>query len=541
MKRPAHPGLAESLLGLLLVLALVAFASSVIPLAFNNTRSADWDQASYLMVGLRIARGTALTDGNRNPLYPLLLAPIAERDIGYFTHAKWLSLGLGIAGLVVVYFVSRYYVGPVGALLVTLMLAHNIQYQQAASHVDVEVLLTPLFYLAWHSSCRVLAALDSGEKGLTSSAVLAGVWSGLSYLAKGTGLLLIPLFIATLVVLAGSRYLKRREILIFMLTFIVVASPLWLYNWVTYGSPYYNVNTTHYMWNDSWEDNYVHASEELPTALTYLQTHTVTDMWERLIKGLETVPQQWYGALHIYGMPQGITGTAWVVAVLAAVSLAAAGVTSWKTSRTWFLLTLTGILGFALLFAWYHPIDDAPRFVLPWVPVVYLVPLWSLRTLIPPKVRTWLSRGAGALAALVIIITLWHRPLPLNLLRNMSSHDRRAEAEGIAFMAELLKQTDAGESVAIGPTHDLPYWLAFDRRLMHIPYTRPNWPSFQTWLFRNDIRTVVINEEVWNRRRILLSKALAKTDQGLIGQQLPPGWKLNEPAAFPCSTCMFTV
>jgi len=43
----------------------------------DNWRSTKSDQGEYLSLGLAIRAGTALTDGNRHPLYPALLALFA--------------------------------------------------------------------------------------------------------------------------------------------------------------------------------------------------------------------------------------------------------------------------------------------------------------------------------------------------------------------------------------------------------------------------------------------------------------------------------
>ena len=82
-------------------------------------------------------------------------------------------------------------------------------------------------------------------------------------------------------------------------------------------------------------------------------------------------------------------------------------------------------------------------------------------------------------------------------------------------------------------------WLAFDRQLLPIPYVRQDWHSFSTWLAAREVRYVVVDYESWDRRRLLLGQYF-DYDLGLQAAELPPGWALVEPSAFPCNPCMFS-
>lgn len=179
-----------------LCLCVVAFASQVLPMAYANTNSSDWDQGDYLKIALWISEGGAFSDGNRNPLYPLILAPLATRSMTFFTTAKLLSVAIGCVGLAIAASVARQHVGIAGALATTALLANNIEYQIAAAHVDVEVLLAPLFFLAWHLCGRMMTEFASDHQPRVNTVLAAGAVTGLSYLAKGTGLLIVPIVLA---------------------------------------------------------------------------------------------------------------------------------------------------------------------------------------------------------------------------------------------------------------------------------------------------------------------------------------------------------
>ncbi|NLF00629.1 MAG: glycosyltransferase family 39 protein [Anaerolineales bacterium] len=514
----------------------------MIPVAYDNTNSSSWDQRDYLKIGLWISRGIGFTDSNRNPLYPLLLAPLATRDVRYFTMAKCVSLGIGCMGLVMTYYIARKYVGSVSALAVASLLMLNREYRYAAAHVDTEILLTPLFFAAWHSCCEALRSTVLGQdKG--RCATIAGVLAGLAYLAKGTGLLIPAVFFGTLILLRGAKWLGNRRIWFFVLGFIVVALPLWAYHLLEHGNPLYNINTTHYMWNDSWEENFTYDLAELPTLFTYLQTHTVANAWERLSNGLRVAPTQWYRAIELAPLPlQPQLGATVVVGlgILVLIGVFKHAHDSWKGRGGHFVFSLSGILVYIVLFAWYHPISASPRFVLPWVPVLYLAPVWLLRRLVRVY-RGWWEAGLLGLSTAAIIGTSVCGIDHLSLFRSMPTHDQEATKEDARFMGEILQRTSPGDNVVIGPSHLLPDWLAFDRNILLIPHTRQNWPTFQTWIIDRNAEYVVLDEELWERRRQLLGDFWVLTDQGLVAEETPPGWSLVVPTQYPCRVCLFHV
>jgi hypothetical protein len=532
----------DNLAGVLVLLCVLSFALAVIPISHANTNSADWDQRGYLKIGLWISRGIGFTDGSKNPLYPLALAPLASRDFRYFTMAKYVSLGIGCIGLVTTYHVARKYVGRVGALTVVSLLMLNRQYRFAAAHVDTEILLTPLFFAAWHKCCETLRTAAARQNS-TKSTIIAGILAGLTYLAKGTGLLLPMMLFGTLVLLHGVTWLSNRIIWLFLLSFVVVSLPLWGHNLLWHGNPLYNVNTTHYMWNDSWEEHLTYDPAELPTLFTYVQTHTVDDAWERLSNGLRIAPVQWYGAVELDSLspaPQagGIAVAGLGVLVLGGVLKQVHG--EWESRKGCFVFSLCGIVGYAVLFAWYHPISTSPRFVLPWVPVLYLASVWLILRLVR-SYGDWANVGLTGLAAMAIIGTSAPGIQHLSMFGSMPAHDQEAAEDDARFMSEILRRTSPGDNVAIGPSHSLPFWLAFDRGILGVPHARQNWPSFQSWITDREVEYIVLDEELWNRRRRLFGDFWSLTEQGLVAKETPPGWSLVVPTQYPCRVCLMQV
>jgi hypothetical protein len=133
-------------LALMLVVVLGSFAAVGWAKLKDNWRSSKSDQGQYLSLGLEIREGTALTDGNRHPLYPALLALFAKREWAYFTKAKMLSLVIALVGLVVIYWMCHRMFGQDVALLTTLLLSVGYEFRRHSWMVMCEVLLIILFF-----------------------------------------------------------------------------------------------------------------------------------------------------------------------------------------------------------------------------------------------------------------------------------------------------------------------------------------------------------------------------------------------------------
>jgi hypothetical protein len=529
--------------GIVLTLILASFVLPVARVAFDNVHSSAWDQASYLQIAHWIRHRLALTNGNHHPLYPLLLAPFARRDIGTFTMAKVISITVSTAGLLAIYAVARRLVGLGGALAVTLLTAMNQQVRIAAGYADAEVLVVPLSVATWYWACRAVRDADGRRGG--RYALVAGLLCGTLYLAKGTGPLFAVSFAAALLLTQGLRFGARRAIWVFAAAFAAVALPLLIFNLFRYGNPLYNFNTSHVMWLDRWPDAYVYSPEELPTLGTYLTSHTAGMAVQRLVDGLLRAPQQWYEASRPFWLPH--RPAPWVTWAYSGLLLLLLGrltrhaMRRWQARRGWLWISLVLVALFCVLFGWYAPIDDSPRFVLPLVPFIYIALLWVVRqeTASRARLARWVSPALVAVCLLQAGSTLLLHRADFRLLAQMPAHDRQENRDTVAFMEVLLEHTQPDDAVVFGPTHALAEWLAFDRQLLPIPYVRQDWHSFSTWLAARGVRYVVVDYESWDRRRLLLGQYF-DYDVGLQAAELPPGWGLVEPPTFPCNPCLFS-
>ena len=319
---------------------------------------------------------------------------------------------------------------------------------------------------------------------------------------------------------------------------------MWVYHAIQYGNPLFNVNTTHIMWLDNWPSRFTFSPQELPTFGTYVRTHSMSQAVGRFANGLYRAPRQWYHASHPFWSPDQpgpwLIWACWGACVLLFIGVTYRALQRWHARRGWFLFSLTTIALFYLSFAWYTPVDDSPRFVLPMIPIVYIALFWFLQEMSAsfPCLRRWVPRGlvvASTIAAGVYVG--WH-VADLNQWAQMPAHDRRQNEGSVRFMDVLLDRAGAGDAVVLGPTLALADWLAFDRQILPIPYVRQDWRSFSTWMVEKGVRHVVLDYESWDLRRPLLAQYWDFKD-GLAASELPAGWELVYPPSFPCNPCLF--
>ena len=243
---------------------------------WNNPNRGDQDLD--LTLGLKIRHFQALSDGYHHPLLPALVGPFAEKRLVYFAKAKLVNVTIGAVAFWVVAWVGLRLVGPAATFLALAALSPALSNKSA--EFTSEPLLLLLFTLTFY---WVVRGFERPRLWL-----LAGAFAGLAYLTKGSALLLPIAYAVSVLRLAPKLALDRRVIL-FPLAFLVVASPLLLYNWRVFGSPFFNYNTAHVIWLDDTEEQHVMFEKSLPTMRSYLATHALGEIVRRFLKGLTQV------------------------------------------------------------------------------------------------------------------------------------------------------------------------------------------------------------------------------------------------------------
>ena len=501
-----------------------------------NTSSNSGDQGAFLELGLDIREGRALTDGNRHPLFPLLIAPFAARDWSYFTTAKLLSLGIGGVAMLAIYFLGQRLYGRKAALLTLALLNINQELLDQTPQVLCEALLVLTFFTAWYALVQVLERPTSGRTG-----VVAGALAGLAYLTKGTGQLLIAAFLLTALLLYRARALRQAGVWAFLGGYLLIASPLLAYNTARYSNPFYNFNTTHAMWLDDWEERYA-ANTELPTALDYLRTHSPGQILAREGRGMITVLP--VIAECLLPGPRGRLlmllqqGRLWplLAGMVVALFLTRRELAVYlRTHRHRALATSILVGMFYLFYAWLAPVSLVARYPLPLVPIIYLASSKGLVGLAnwtrahAPLAVCWSKRGSLVLGSLLwIAIGGWavidgrraYQPL------DPYASDRAANCAAGAVVSWLNEQAGKHElKILWGPSHTLPKWMFLPQiEYQAIPSDLESWEQLEDFIARQGFRYIVLDRKMYKRRESLLSQYLDKNGATILFRQIPSGW-----------------
>lgn len=422
----------DVLIAVLLVFAAVLFVERAHENGqLVNTRISRTDQGAYIKQAIEMqATGfSAVNPRNRMPLYPGLLAVFMDKgDItanpdrdalaaAFFDKGKAINIALAVAVLSLVGVVFYRSFPRHHATNALLFAAFGVLVFKAP-HVQAEVLYYGLSFLAFVLCWRLCG------RPRWWVAVLAGVVAGFAHLTKASvlpGLLVVIVFLP-LDGLWARRRDGRRAWGKFVAPALVAAAFLatvWPYISTSkkiFGHYFYNVNSTFYMWTDSWEEAVSRTRaagdrkgwpdlppDELPSLSNYLNSHTPGQIVWRVVNGLSLVFQSMRASY----------GYLWLSLAYVA---AAAALCAVKWRLVWrvvsrrpvpLLAVLAYFVGYYLLYAWYSQIIRGNRFVL----ALFLPFLFSVSAVIVtlgPRVRwKWMGRPWDALCAFNCAVSIW--------------------------------------------------------------------------------------------------------------------------------------
>jgi hypothetical protein len=363
-----------------------------------NTNMGYTDQSAYMRYASDLYKSgyTYIGDRNRMPVYPFLQSlfynPKLQSDV-FFQEGKLRNLILSILILVVVALIFFKNFNALHALNTILITAFTV-FIFKAGWFQAELLFYFLnffmFYLMW---CLL-------QQPSYLLAILAGIVAGLAHLTKASILpgLMIWLLVAGLQhlwnVYHQSRLADESSITILAksrlavvplvgLVFLVTVFPYIQTSKRVFGSYFYNVNSTFYIWYDSWKEatngTKAHGdrvgwpempADEIPSMSKYLHEHSPIQIGLRFVNGARAVMDE---VVYSYGYFKYIAFYSGLLLL--------AGIWQWK--RTWKLiqaklfLILFAVIFFTayfLLYFWYAPIVSGNRLILAqFIPLLFAV------------------------------------------------------------------------------------------------------------------------------------------------------------------------
>jgi hypothetical protein len=385
------------------------------------------DQNAYLEYARKMRETDYVFVGNRNrmPVFPFLLSRLygpGETAAGILERAQAFCVALSAALLLILAAIFRRYFSRFETLSLVIATAFGV-FLYRAGIVQVE----SLFFVVNFGAFVLLLQLLLTPRW--SLALAGGATLGLAFLTKASAL---PAFACWAVVFVlqtfrlreftseiSGRYLFKRGALLMLVisTFLLV---VWPYVWTSkerYGQFFYNVNTAHYMWCDSWREALTYSARlqgppvddprlpELPSFSKYWRQHTAGEMIARFLTGLFKVTTR---SLSVVGYYKFVAGFGIIALVL---GLRRRSRARELLARQPFavIFCLMYFCVYVILFAWYSPVVTDSRFNLTlFLPFVFVAAI-AIQKLAPEE--TIVIRGrtvpiTGAIAAGVISLAL---------------------------------------------------------------------------------------------------------------------------------------
>jgi hypothetical protein len=387
------------------------------------------DQAAYLAYARQMRESGYSVIGvrNRMPVFPFLLSLIYRPEMDetqFLKRAQSFNVNLSILLLVVLFLIFRKFFPSYLALALLVVTAFGV-FLYRAGIVQAELLFYFLSFFAFVCLVRMLTA----PRWWLS--ILSGGTVGLAYLTKASMLPALPLWGAVFVAqtiwqLPGrtenriQKIWRRIGLLLLVIgTFCVVVFPYIQTSKKLYGHYFYNVNSTFYMWCDSWPEAVAFTqiyndpkgrrelpAEGIPSAGKYWREHSLRQIAQRLAHGIATLCTR---SAKVTGYYKFVLAFAVTGALL--TWRRRATVTRFIANRAFAaIFCVLFFFAYLLLYAWYGAIITDSRFVLAlFLPFIFVGSIFVLGL---AKDQTFAVRGrefpatylfAGSLIALALI------------------------------------------------------------------------------------------------------------------------------------------
>lgn len=421
---------------LLLIIIFIYVTGALCHGFLVNTDFGREDQSAYLdyAKNMKMTNYSYIGDRNRMPMYPFMLSLFYSKgmnDTQLFTRGKIFNIISSVILLIAFYIIFIYFMSNLASLTLTLLTAFTI-FIYKAGYVQCELLY---FFLSF---CTFLLFWRSLKEPRMFLGIGAGFMAGLAYLTKAAMLPAVLCFISFYVIiyilLPLFLWLRRNMVLepkiifkntliiiVFVLSFLLILSPYISTSKRIFGQYFYNVNSTFYIWYDSWEEvekgTKAHGDRvswptlsdyELPSFNKYLREHSIQQILERFLVGVKLVIKANYQSGDYFKFASLYLAIALIILYRKHqyVFSTSAG---YKNHLILYYF-LCYFMGYFLLYAFYTPIGDGARFtqslVLPGMFIIFIF-LQRFKTNISYKyITSYLESDKFIHVAMLILLLL---------------------------------------------------------------------------------------------------------------------------------------
>ncbi|RJO64027.1 MAG: hypothetical protein C4540_05580 [Candidatus Omnitrophota bacterium] len=282
------------------------------------------------------------------PLFSLLLGIIYKIFGENYYYGIYFNAFVASASLIPLFLIGRRLSGNTAGLIASLALSLNLFWLFSIT----KGLLEPLFVFCamWATYFLFLY----GEKERRSALIISAFLSGLAYLARYNGLVLV--FVALIYLLTTrEKHIKERlkESGILIAVFVLTVFPWLLRNYVEFHDPFMYVGK-YFMWLELGVPGHA-VCKEVPSFRLYFDTHTVFDFVKRFFDSARSSFPELNRTSNYF--------------LLIVLHQAVFGVRRFFNRKFLFFYLF---VFFGYLFVMLHPFALDPRHFLPFYPLLYL-------------------------------------------------------------------------------------------------------------------------------------------------------------------------
>ncbi len=364
-----------------------------------NTDMTAGDQGAYMFYAKRMSQTNYQYVGGRNrmPIYPSLMALFYHdemTDHEFFQTGKFIGIALALLVAALVLFLFRKAAPSFDAYIAVLVALFTV-FAYKSPYFQAEILYYGISFILFYLLFLLV------KKPTFKLASAAGVVAGVGFLTKASVLPAILLACVCLLI-GGIWQLKSKRnmatsfkknikriiipsgcIILLLSCFFIIVFPYLQTSKERFGQYFYNVNSTFYMWYDSWEQckqgTRAHGDrkgwpempeDQIPSFRKYISDHSFGAIAGRFVSGLAKTYRQ---MAQSYGYVEFLVIYAITLVLLFGQNFNKTLFILKQTNLSLLLFTVGYFAGYTLLYAWYTPIASENRFILTlFLPILFI-------------------------------------------------------------------------------------------------------------------------------------------------------------------------